>query len=307
MPRRMQIWYFEKVRGGGEGTYDVGVIPTRWRLRKLLKAAGFTPVVPRVTCGCTTCATASRGRKRCGRGSSGSWPRTSRGGAGRSRTRLARWFWDVAIGSNFFIARRRGDEARASFHAIYDDPRNPWVAGGGAVRVFELYRRLADRGGRDRGHRELPRRARRGGGRRALPAPGRARAVRLEPRELRGRRQPACCGRAEYDAAVFDFSSYTPLFMPRGRPCGITVHHVTGPTARERWGPVLAPALSALERAMIRRARRITATSTATLRAGARHRGPALPIDLVYAGVPGELFELPRRPRGTCSTSAGST
>ncbi|HYJ81067.1 MAG TPA: class I SAM-dependent methyltransferase, partial [Longimicrobiaceae bacterium] len=46
MPRRMQIWYFERVRGGGAGTYDVGVIPTRWRLRRLLAAAGFTPVVP---------------------------------------------------------------------------------------------------------------------------------------------------------------------------------------------------------------------------------------------------------------------
>jgi glycosyltransferase involved in cell wall biosynthesis len=103
---------------------------------------------------------------------------------------------------------------------------------------------------------------------------------------------------AEYDAAVFDFSSYTPLFMPRGRPCGITVHHVTGPTARERWGPVLAPALSALERAMIRRARRITATSAATYALVRAVVGPELPIDLVYAGVPGELFELPRRPEG---------
>ncbi|MBA2571576.1 MAG: glycosyltransferase family 1 protein, partial [Gemmatimonadetes bacterium] len=27
-------------------------------------------------------------------------------------------------------------------HCIYDDPGNPWVAGGGAVRVRELYRRL---------------------------------------------------------------------------------------------------------------------------------------------------------------------
>jgi len=30
-------------------------------------------------------------------------------------------------------------------HFIYDDPANPWVAGGGAVRVFELYRRLGGR------------------------------------------------------------------------------------------------------------------------------------------------------------------
>ena len=45
MQRRMQIWYFEKMRGGAEGTYDVGLIPTRWKLRKLLKAAGFETVV----------------------------------------------------------------------------------------------------------------------------------------------------------------------------------------------------------------------------------------------------------------------
>jgi glycosyltransferase involved in cell wall biosynthesis len=103
---------------------------------------------------------------------------------------------------------------------------------------------------------------------------------------------------AEYDAAVFDFSSYTPILMPRGRPCGITVHHVTGPTARERWGPLLAPALSALERAMLRRARRLTATSTATHELLRGILGPDVPIDLVYAGVPGELFDLPRRPEG---------
>lgn len=180
-------------------------------------------------------------------------------------------------------------------HVIYDDPANPWVAGGGAVRVLELYRRLADRvdatvatgnfpGARDEvvdgvRYRRL--------GARGPYAWSRASYAAAANRLLRT---------AEYDAAVFDFSSYTPLFMPRDRPCGITVHHVTGPTARERWGPVLAPALSALERAMIRRARRITATSTATYDLVRAIVGPALPIDLVYAGVPGELFDLPRRP-----------
>ena len=62
--------------------------------------------------------------------------------------------------------------------------------------------------------------------------------------------------RSSYDAAVFDFSTYTPILMPRGRPVGITVHHVSGPTARERWGRFLAPALGIAERTMIRRARR---------------------------------------------------
>ncbi|NTU41942.1 MAG: glycosyltransferase family 1 protein, partial [Nitrospirales bacterium] len=30
-------------------------------------------------------------------------------------------------------------------HCIYDHIRNPWVGGGGAVRMFEIYRRLSQR------------------------------------------------------------------------------------------------------------------------------------------------------------------
>ena len=30
-------------------------------------------------------------------------------------------------------------------HLIYDDVRNPWLGGGGAVRAREIYRRLAER------------------------------------------------------------------------------------------------------------------------------------------------------------------
>jgi len=30
-------------------------------------------------------------------------------------------------------------------HLIYDHINNPWVGGGGAVRVYEIYKRLADR------------------------------------------------------------------------------------------------------------------------------------------------------------------
>jgi glycosyltransferase involved in cell wall biosynthesis len=190
----------------------------------------------------------------------------------------------------------RGGKLRV-LHVIYDDPKNPWVAGGGAVRVFELYRRLTDRvdatvatgsfpGAADEtvdGVRYL-----------RLGAPGpyawsRATYAAAANRLLRT---------AEYDAAVFDFSSYTPIFMPRNRPSGITVHHVTGPTARERWGPVLAPALSTLEKAMIRRARRLTATSRATYELLRTIVAPGVPIDMVYAGVPDELFRLPRRPEG---------
>ena len=180
-------------------------------------------------------------------------------------------------------------------HVIYDDPANPWVAGGGAVRVFDLYRRLADRVDATVATGNYP-------GAKDETIDG-VRYVRL------GAREPYAWSRltyaaaanrllrtADYDAAVFDFSSYTPIFMPRGRPVGVTVHHVTGPSARERWGPVLAPALSALEKAMIRRTRRLSATSTATFEILRGVVGGRVPIDLVYAGVPDELFELPRHP-----------
>lgn len=106
LPRRLQIWYFEKVRGGGEGTYDVGTIPTRWRLRRLLRRAGFeTEVGPRELW-------VHYLRERIAR------PEEVRPGLKRKlsawlkerdwpfRNPVLRWFWDVAIGSNFFIARR---------------------------------------------------------------------------------------------------------------------------------------------------------------------------------------------------------
>jgi glycosyltransferase involved in cell wall biosynthesis len=179
-------------------------------------------------------------------------------------------------------------------HVIYDDPANPWVAGGGAVRVLELYRHLRGRVA-------------------ATVATGNYPGARDETiegiRYLRlGARGPYAWSRlsyaaaanrllrtAAYDAAVFDFSTYTPILVPTGRPVGITVHHVSGPTARERWGPVLGPGIGTAERTMIRRASRLSATSLAT-RDLLRELVPGVPIDMVYAGVPDELFDLPRRP-----------
>jgi glycogen synthase len=178
-------------------------------------------------------------------------------------------------------------------HVIYDDPSNPWVAGGGAVRVLELYRHLAGEvdatvatgnypGARDETIEGV--RYRRLGARRPYPW-SRATYAAAANRLLRS---------AEYDAAVFDFSTYTPVFVPRNRRVGITVHHVSGPTAGERWGPVAGPLIGALEGRMIRRAARLSATSLAT-RALLERIAPGVPIDTVYAGIPDDLFTLPRR------------
>ena len=105
MPRRLQIWYFEKIRGGGEGTYDVGVIPTRRAVRRLLAEAGFRITVsPRelwinylrdrvsrpeeVRPGLKRKMAQYISRKR--------WP---------FENRIMRWIWDVSVGSNFIIAK----------------------------------------------------------------------------------------------------------------------------------------------------------------------------------------------------------
>ncbi|MEO8194455.1 MAG: class I SAM-dependent methyltransferase [Gemmatimonadales bacterium] len=105
MPRRMQIWYFETIRGGGSGTYDVGVIPTRWRIRKLLADAGFRITVsPRELWINYLRDRVSRPeevrpgikRKMAAYITSRSWP---------FENRVMRWIWDVSVGSNFIIAR----------------------------------------------------------------------------------------------------------------------------------------------------------------------------------------------------------
>jgi ubiquinone/menaquinone biosynthesis C-methylase UbiE len=44
LPRSLQVWYFERVRGGGRGNFGVGVIPTRRGVRRLLRAAGFEEI-----------------------------------------------------------------------------------------------------------------------------------------------------------------------------------------------------------------------------------------------------------------------
>jgi ubiquinone/menaquinone biosynthesis C-methylase UbiE len=106
MPRPMQIWYYERVRGGGIGSYDVGHIPTRRQAQKLLEQEGFESLTdPR-----DLWIHYLRERLRD--------PEAIRPGLKRTlahylNTRdwpftcpLLRWFWDVTTGSNFFLARR---------------------------------------------------------------------------------------------------------------------------------------------------------------------------------------------------------
>lgn len=197
---------------------------------------------------------------------------------------------------------REGQTARPAqasrlevLHFIYDDPSNPWVGGGGSVRAREIYRRLLDRldvrivtgnypGAADGKSNGIP-------------------YLRLGAatpywwsRLTYARAANAMLRRAKYDAAVFDFSGYTPLFLPKDRPTGIVLHHLTSPTAHMRWGGILSRGLAGLERVMLRRASRVSATSDSS-RDASREIAPDIPVEMVSAGVPAELFGIVRRPK----------
>ena len=180
-------------------------------------------------------------------------------------------------------------------HCIYDDPGSPWVAGGGAVRVFELYRRLVDRltevtvatgsypGAEDRVIEGI--RYRRLG----------ARWPYAWSRLTYGVAATRLLAKGGYDAAVFDFSTYTPLRVPPKRPVGITVHHVTGVSAIERWGRSLGRVIARQERRRLRQGRIFSATSRITFERLRTILGPEAEIQLIEAGVPDDLFEITRR------------
>ena len=180
-------------------------------------------------------------------------------------------------------------------HCIYDDPANPWVGGGGGVRVREIYRRLAgavdatvatgNYPGAHAGLVDGVRYVRLGA--RAPYAWSRATYARAAGRLLR---------EAPYDAAVVDFSAYAPVALPPGRPVGVTVHHLTGPTARARWGRILGRVVDRVERRALRRARALTVDVRAMIVPVAERAAPNAVIDVVPAGVPDALFALERRP-----------
>ncbi|MEP7001167.1 MAG: glycosyltransferase family 4 protein [bacterium] len=179
-------------------------------------------------------------------------------------------------------------------HCIYDDPENLWVGGGGARRVFDLYHHLQS---------EVDATIATG----SWPGAQSSIVDGLNVRRL-GVSWPYPVSRLTYamaaarlllseayDVAVVDHSAYAPVMIPRGRPVGITVHHLTGPVAAARWGHIAGGLLAKTERATIRRARVVSATSEATARALRNFVNPETSIVPVSSGVPDHLFRLRRR------------
>ncbi|HEY8484889.1 MAG TPA: glycosyltransferase family 4 protein [Longimicrobiales bacterium] len=182
-------------------------------------------------------------------------------------------------------------------HCLYDDRENPWVGGGGAVRAFEIYRRLTDRVDATLVTGNYP-------GARDETIDG-VRYVRVgSPRSYIvsrwtfTRAASRLLAEGAYDVGVVDFSVYAPVRLPAGRPVGLTVHHLTGPTARQRWGPLLGAAIAYAERRLLRRARWVSVVSDWT---GSRLRPLLRPdawVTRVGNGVPDELFRIQRRDEG---------
>jgi glycogen synthase len=182
-------------------------------------------------------------------------------------------------------------------HLIYDDGGNPWVAGGGAVRAEEIYRRLGDRlevtilTGNYPGARDVERRGvryERHGARRPYAWSRLTYALRANWRLRRG----------GYDVAMFDYSAYTPVFLPGHKPVGLALHHITGPTARARWGRVAGWLVGAVERAMLRRARWISLSAAVVEPEVRSLAAPGAVVEVVGAGVDESFFRVERKEQG---------
>lgn len=180
-------------------------------------------------------------------------------------------------------------------HCIYDDPANPWVGGGGATRVRELYVRLRGAvdvtvltgnypGATDGEVAGVPYR------RLGSPRPyawSRATFGRAASRQLRG---------ARYDAAVVELSAYTPIVLPPGRPVAIAAQMLIGPHAAARWGALGGRAVAWAERRWLRGARHATAASRRLAGELAPLLAPGAHVEVLPNGVGPAHFAPPPRP-----------
>lgn len=177
----------------------------------------------------------------------------------------------------------------------YDDLHNPWVGGGGSVRSRRLYREVADRSAGD-----------------VTVYAGRYPGARDETVDgvryrYRGAREPYWWSRLtfsawatrrlrrrDYDVAVYGVSPYTPVLTPRASNVVYMVHHLTGPSARERWGAAGGRVVEGIERLLLRRGRTFVVPSEWTRRKLEEVTGKRRTA-VIPNGVEEELFELERR------------
>jgi glycosyltransferase involved in cell wall biosynthesis len=179
-------------------------------------------------------------------------------------------------------------------HVIYDDPANPWVGGGGAVRLREIYRRLKGRVS-------------------VTIVTGRYPGSRDEVIDgvtylRRGLRRPYALSRLSfgvsasrmlrsesYDAAIFDFSAYSPVRIPANRPVGIMLAQLVGGSSQVRWGRGAGRLVARFERRQLSRARIACAMSNALAEEARPWLRPGAKVSVVGAGVADEYFQVTRQ------------
>ena len=175
-------------------------------------------------------------------------------------------------------------------HTSYDDPRNPWLGGGGAARTFEICRRLA-------GRHEItvvcgsypgaaPEEERDGLRVLHLGSP-RSYAVSRLTFSARASRFLA---RSDADLWVYSFSAFAPLWAsaPRRRASVLEFFHLMQEhAARKR--PVFGLPAAAIERSTLRAYDRVIAISPSVAEGLSGIRGDR-GLHLVYTGVDDRCF-----------------
>lgn len=178
-------------------------------------------------------------------------------------------------------------------HTTYDDPWNPWLAGGGALRTWQICRRLAERHevtlvtGRYPGSDEVEERD--GVRIERLGAPNSYAVSRL----TFGLAATAHLMRADYDLWVYGFSAFAPVFATaaRRREALLECFHIMGPHAAEKH-PLVGRATPYIESSTLRAYRHVLSISPSVRDTIADIRGSE-GLHVVYTGVDDSCFVPP--------------
>ncbi len=179
-------------------------------------------------------------------------------------------------------------------HLIYDDVKNPWLGGGGALRAREIYRRLAERHQITVVTGNFP-----GAAREEVEEGVRFLRVGSDASYMRSRlsycRQAlACLRRQEWDVWVHEFSAFAPLWPEaRLRRRGLLFfYHFVGAHALVKH-PLVGIVAWAAETLTLRGYRHLV-TISPSVQEEVRRRlaGRPVQVDCVYTGVDARYFDL---------------
>lgn len=178
-------------------------------------------------------------------------------------------------------------------HSTYDDPWNPWLAGGGALRTHQISLRLAERhditilSGR---YPDAPEQEERDGIRFVRVGSPKSYALSRLSFGLAASRYLA---RAEYDLWVYGFSAFAPMYATahRRRTALLECFHLMGGHAVEKH-PLVGRATPFIESSTLRAYANVLSISPSVRDSIAQVRGNH-GLHLVYTGVDDSCFVEP--------------